>query len=131
MSEKQNVICVDLDGTLAEYDEWKGHDHIGAPISSIVHLLHVLRERGWIIKIFTCRLNGVNTKGRGGLSTRNREPIEKWLNEFNIPYDEITMSREGKPFAHVYLDDRAVNPHDFANNTQILAVCEKLGKHGE
>jgi len=49
-------IGVDLDGTLAEYDGWKGETHIGAPIPVMVE-----RVKGWLaegktVKIFTARV---------------------------------------------------------------------------
>lgn len=48
-------IGVDLDGTLAEYDHWRGEEHIGAPIPAMVG-----RVQGWIaegeeVRIFTAR----------------------------------------------------------------------------
>jgi hypothetical protein len=51
----QGWIGVDLDGTLAHYDGWKGADHIGAPIPAMVE-----RVKGWLaegktVKIFTAR----------------------------------------------------------------------------
>lgn len=39
----QGWIGVDLDGTLAEYDEWRGIDHIGTPIEPMA-----ARVRRWI-----------------------------------------------------------------------------------
>ena len=54
---KQGWIGVDLDGTLAVYDGWKGIEHIGAPI-----LPMVARVQAWIaldkpVKIFTARVS--------------------------------------------------------------------------
>lgn len=49
-------IGVDLDGTLAEYDHWRGEDHIGPPIAPMV-----ARVKGWLaegreVRIFTARV---------------------------------------------------------------------------
>lgn len=49
-------IGVDLDGTLAEYNGWKGPGHIGAPIMPMVE-----RVKGWLaekkdVRIFTARV---------------------------------------------------------------------------
>lgn len=48
-------IGVDLDGTLAEYDQWRGIEHIGLPIPAMA-----FRVKNWLandhdVKIFTAR----------------------------------------------------------------------------
>ncbi len=50
-------IGVDLDGTLAHYDGWKGEAHIGPPIAAMAD-----RVRGWLkegheVRIFTARVD--------------------------------------------------------------------------
>ena len=50
-------IGVDLDGTLAHYDGWKGPTHIGEPIPKMVD-----RVLGWVregreVRIFTARIS--------------------------------------------------------------------------
>ena len=49
-------IAVDLDGTLAFYDHWRGPEHIGEPVPAMVE-----RVKGWItegheVVIFTARV---------------------------------------------------------------------------
>ena len=66
-------IGVDLDGTLAVYDEWRGPEHIGEPIP-----LMVQRVRGWLIggysvKIFTARVSSGNPD-----RVKSLEAIRKW-----------------------------------------------------
>jgi hypothetical protein len=48
-------VGVDLDGTLAYYDHWRGSDHIGKPIPLMVRRVKNLLERGYTVKIFTAR----------------------------------------------------------------------------
>jgi hypothetical protein len=49
-------IGVDLDGTLAEYDGWKGAGHIGAPIPLMVDRVKRWLAEGRLVKIFTARV---------------------------------------------------------------------------
>lgn len=49
-------IGVDLDGTLAEYDGWKGHEHIGAPIMPMVRRVLDWCNAGRNVRIFTARV---------------------------------------------------------------------------
>jgi hypothetical protein len=48
-------IGVDLDGTLAYYDEWKGPEHIGPPIPIMVDRVRLWLSEGSEVKIFTAR----------------------------------------------------------------------------
>ena len=55
-------IGVDLDGTLAYHDTWRGHQHIGAPIPAMVKRVQNWLEGGYVVKIFTARVceHGLN-----------------------------------------------------------------------
>jgi len=100
------TICFDLDGVLAEYAGWRGPDHIGKPIPEGVELAKRLRELGYQIIIFTSRLNG---QWPGVDYVASRRVVEGWLEKYSIPYDRIAAQMDGKPFADVYVDDRAVH----------------------
>ena len=95
---RQQTIAVDFDGVLAEYDGWKGEEHLGSPRSDVVSALRVLRQEGWKIVVHT---------------TRSELHIREYLLKHDIPYDEInrnsSYSNSGsKPVATVYWDDRAL-----------------------
>jgi hypothetical protein len=46
MAERQRVVAVDLDGTLLEYNGWKGEAHYGNPIEG--------QTEGLVDKIIQC-----------------------------------------------------------------------------
>ena len=48
---------VDLDGTLAEYNGWKGMEHIGEPIPKMLERVKKWIEGGEQVKIFTARVS--------------------------------------------------------------------------
>lgn len=50
-------IGVDLDGTLAHYDEWVGADHIGAPIPRMLERVMDWLASGYNIAIVTARVS--------------------------------------------------------------------------
>ncbi|MBK9055351.1 MAG: hypothetical protein IPL78_31960 [Chloroflexi bacterium] len=100
MSNKK-YICVDLDGTIAHYDVWIGPEHFGEPIDGVHEALKALQEAGWLIIIFTTR--------------HQVDLIRRYLESHQIPFDYINENPDqpdgawaGKPFADVYVDDRAV-----------------------
>jgi len=95
-------IGVDLDGTLAHYDNWRGVEHIGEPIPKML-----ARVRAWLIagqyevRIFTAR---VSRSGAEGSIAYDR--IQEWLREQGLPRLAITCTKD---FAMVELwDDRCV-----------------------
>jgi hypothetical protein len=53
-------IGVDLDGTLAFYDEWRGPDHIGAPIRPMVDRVKRWVADGLLVKVLTARVHPSN-----------------------------------------------------------------------
>lgn len=60
MSTHENGwIAVDLDGTLAHYDGWKGATHIGEPIGPMVERVKEWLAEGRDVRIFTARLGAL------------------------------------------------------------------------
>lgn len=94
-------IGVDLDGTLAHYDGWKGLDHIGAPIPKMVARVKQWLEEGRDVRIFTARMAG---HGLGGCDVLT--PIQMWC----VAYlGKVLPVTNVKDFGMVELwDDRAV-----------------------
>ena len=66
-------IGVDLDGTLAHYDDWQGPEHIGAPIAPMVARVKRWIAEGRDVRIFTARVH----RDDGA----NRQHIEAWCAE--------------------------------------------------
>lgn len=51
-------IGVDLDGTLAHYDGWRGVEHVGNPVQRMVARVETWLARGIDVRIFTARISG-------------------------------------------------------------------------
>ena len=93
----------DLDGTLAEYDGWKGIDHIGKPIKPMCDVMKKIRDEGTKVKILTAR---VAPRKDGSNAEDARKHIEKWC-EKNLGFvPEITHEKDS--CMDVLYDDRAV-----------------------
>lgn len=73
-------IGVDLDGTLAHYDGWKGISHVGAPIPAMVERVQRWLSEGKDVRIFTARV--CTNLERGDLEAHSaRLAIELWCVE--------------------------------------------------
>ena len=77
-------IGVDLDGTLAHYDDWKGPEHIGEPIPRMLNFVKQWVQQGIPVKIFTAR----------AVKTEYISYIEEWLEEHGLPDLEITNVKD-------------------------------------
>jgi hypothetical protein len=53
----QGWIGVDLDGTLAYYDHWRGAEHIGEPIPAMLERVKRWLADGKDVRIFTARVD--------------------------------------------------------------------------
>ena len=99
-------IGVDLDGTLAEYDGWKGPLHIGAPVPAMVERVKHWLAFGAIVKIFTARVYSDGSPTRDAEVMGARAAIERWCVEhlgFSLPVTNV------KDFGMITLyDDRCV-----------------------
>lgn len=92
-------IGVDLDGTLAHYDEWRGAAHIGAPVPAMVERVKRWIANGHTVKVFTARISGED-------GHKARVHIRGWCKE-HIGHDLAVTNV--KDYAMIELwDDRAV-----------------------
>lgn len=62
MSTTRGWIAVDLDGTLAVYDHWRGVEHIGSPIMPMVERIKKWIADGEEVRIFTARVSDPDHK---------------------------------------------------------------------
>jgi len=122
MSIQNGWIGVDLDGTLAYYDEWRGIEHIGQPVP-----LMLARVKDWVaegrdVRIFTARayrmLYPVGTPEHTEAQQVIRV-IHDWLKLHQLPPLPVTCFKD---FGMTELwDDRAVQ---ILTNTGLRADLE-------
>jgi len=127
MVKKNKVIVVDVDGTLTMGKE-DGLSYASAFVcESMKSRLVTLKSEGYWIILFTSR-NMLTHEGNIGAIMKHTAPILiNWLAEHEIPYDELHF---GKPWCGhdgFYIDDRAIRPREFVENTveQIHALLER------
>jgi hypothetical protein len=96
-------IGVDLDGTLAHYDDFKGIAHIGEPIKPMVDRVKAWLVEGMTVKIFTAR---VSTTKDDRDPEEARKHIQDWCEKHIGQRLEVTNVKD---FGLIELwDDRAV-----------------------
>lgn len=92
----QAWIGVDLDGTLAEYDERRGLEHIGRPVPAMLARVREWLAQGFDVRIFTARAS----------DPALTMTVKPWLREHNLP-DLPVVNTKDLQLVQVW-DDRAV-----------------------
>jgi hypothetical protein len=148
---KHGWIGVDLDGTLAHYDGWCGHDHIGPPIPGMVARVKAWLAEGREVRIFTARMHEHSPV------LNRRLPIEEWCREHIGQVLEVThikdprmvelwddrciqvMPNTGEPVSQQTealcdiarrLDDLSYEMLDHAKVSELCGLVEELQKLG-
>lgn len=86
-------VGVDLDGTLAHYDGYKGDDHVGAPIEAMVKRVKKMIYDGEDVRIFTAR--------------KPHPAIRRWCKQHLGKVLPITSTKD--PGMIALYDDRAIS----------------------
>jgi capsule biosynthesis phosphatase len=97
-------LCIDLDGVIAQFKK-PGQTYRDCDvIPGAVEKLRALKSAGHYLIIQTARHMKTCGANVGLVQARIAKDTLNWLEEHQIPYDEIFF---GKPWAHIYIDDNA------------------------
>lgn len=97
---------VDLDGTLAYYDTWRGAEHIGNPIPMMVDRVKGWLAKGETVKIFTARVSAPQSAEGVEFIQQQTQIIQDWCEKHLGQRLEVTCQKD---FACIEIwDDRAV-----------------------
>lgn len=91
-SKGDGWIGVDLDGTLAQYDHYRGDAHVGAPIPAMVQRVRAWIDEGRDVRLFTAR--------------KPHPAIRKWMQQHLGKVLPITHTKDYH--MQLLIDDRAI-----------------------
>ena len=95
--------CFDLDGTLCTNTE--GEYETAQPFFDRINKVNELYDNGNHILIFTARGTVTGTDW----TSFTQDQLLRW----GVRYHDLKL---GKPFAHIYVDDRGISDGDFFND---------------
>ena len=115
----KRIIAVDLDGTLAQYDGWKGIGHIGCVIPEVANAMERAQSEGAEVHLFTARVSDPDDAAEA------HAVISKWAEANHFNFASITAVKH--KFFTEFWDDRAIqvikNEGIFVLNEQTDQVC--------
>ncbi|GAA0740380.1 hypothetical protein [Gaetbulibacter jejuensis] len=115
MIKEENVIVLDIDGTICEIKDKHGSYANVKPKYDVVKRLKEYRSNGFHIILFTSRQMRTYQGNIGKINANTAKVVFNWLDTNEIPYDEVHF---GKPWCGrngFYVDDKTVRPSEFVN----------------
>jgi len=110
MAKVSKTMVVDVDDTILTT---KNRDYENSqPINPVVNKLREARSQGWHIILFTARGMGRSNGNIELVKDDVINEIQSFCSKWSVPYDELMV---GKPWAAMYVDDKAVTPKQFVD----------------
>lgn len=127
---ENKVIVVDIDGTLTlGKRDVDSYSTVRVSESLKKRLIQLKLDDYWII-LYTSRNMRTHGGNIGAIMKHTAPTLINWLAENEIPYDELHF---GKPWCGhngFYIDDRAIRPREFIENTmeelQVLVERDRI-----
>lgn len=127
MIKEENVIVMDIDGTLCEIkNEHCSYSEVKVK-EAVVNKLKEYRDNGFYIILFTSRQMRTYEGNIGRINANTAKVLFNWLDENYIPYDEIHFAKPWCGKNGFYVDDKAIRPNEFVNksHSDIIQLLKK------
>lgn len=98
-------ICIDIDGTICELRKPSQSYKDIKPIEEAAEKIRQLKAQGHYIILCTARHMKTCDGNVGKVIALQGYTLIKWLEQHSFEYDELLF---GKPYADVYIDDKAL-----------------------
>jgi len=109
-------IVFDIDGVICKKDaDLDYSDRV--PSQEVVEELREYHERGYYIILYTARNMNTHNGRIGKINADTAKTLLQWLDEHDIPHDEIHYQKPWCGNEGFYVDDRAVRPSELVDYT--------------
>ncbi|GLC87796.1 hypothetical protein [Lysinibacillus piscis] len=117
MIETGKVLVVDIDGTIYTELKVKGDYSTAIPNEEFVAQLRAYKETGFHISLYTSRQMRTFDGNIGKINVHTLPSLVEWLKEHDIPFDELHVGKPWCGHEGFYIDDRAIRPREFIDNS--------------
>lgn len=112
MNNDKRIVC-DIDGTICPIKRHDEHYEELLPYKSVVKQLNEYKKQGFEIILYTARNMRTYQGDIGKINKYTAPTLVKWLDQHQIPYDEIHYGKPWPGKEGFYLDDRTIRPKEF------------------
>jgi capsule biosynthesis phosphatase len=127
----EKVIVMDIDGTLCPIKQSDEKYIDLEPCPEMLARLRDYHELGFYIILNTARNMRTHDGSLGLINKHTAKVLLKWLDNHDIPYDEIYYGKPWQGKGGFCVDDKTIRPEEFLNLTyeEILKIVEPNGNH--
>lgn len=115
----------DIDGTICPIKKKDEQYEDLVPFKDIIQKIRLYHEQGARIVLFTSRNMKTYDGNIGLINANTAKTLLKWLEVWEIPYDEIIYGKPWPGEKGFYVDDRAVRPNEFLSCKveELFSLC--------
>lgn len=123
------TLIVDVDGTLCELKAADQSYADAAPKRDVIEKLREYHAKGYRILLFSARNMRTYEGSLGAINKHTAPTMLKWLEQWDVPFDEILFGKPWPGPSGFYVDDRAIRPDEFLrlSEQEIQALLKPPG----
>lgn len=124
---QQLTFVVDIDGTLCPIKKKEENYEDLVPYQAVLDRLKEYKSRGARIVLFTSRNMNSFNGNLGLINAKTAKVLLKWLEKWDVPYDEILYGKPWPGHHGFYVDDRTLRPDEFLKMSveEMEELCRK------
>lgn len=110
-------VVFDIDGVICKKDADLDYAD-REPHPEVVERLREYAEQDYYIVLYTARNMNTHEGRIGRINADTAKTLLGWLEEHDIPHDEIHYGKPWCGHEGFYVDDKAIRPSELLNNTE-------------
>lgn len=125
METSELKFIFDIDGTICPIkDQHERYEDL-VPYPEMCEKIREYKRAGAVIILFTSRNMNSYHGDMEMIRTRTIPILTKWLEKWDIPYDELIYGKPWPGHYGFYVDDRTVRPSEFLTKTpeELSRIC--------
>lgn len=118
-------VVFDIDGVICKKDDEREYSE-REPHPEVVERLREYEEQGYYIVLYTARNMNTHEGRIGRINADTAKTLLAWLEEHDIPHDEIHYGKPWCGHEGFYVDDKAIRPSELLENSldEIRAILD-------
>jgi hypothetical protein len=113
MINKERCLILDIDGTLCPTRKPEENYEDLIPHSDMLELIRAYKTNGFYLILHSSRNMNSFEGNLGKITAHTGKTLMKWLDQHQIPYDEIHLGKPWPGKGGFYVDDKAIRPSEF------------------